>query len=139
MSFSTLKGRFRPFALCECDSNRLDGNIFSFFDRLLQISFAEHNVVLRNSRTGYCLRRFYSGTAYHFQEFDSGTGWLFRFSGGTSSYFRRSSTLQGGYRIIRSGGIEENYLHAGSICLTSLRPRLLSKAKLNRGANHFLK
>ena len=33
MSLSTLKGRFRPFALCKCDSNRLDRNIFSFFDR----------------------------------------------------------------------------------------------------------
>ena len=29
----TPKGRFRPFALCECDSNRLDGNVSTFFDR----------------------------------------------------------------------------------------------------------
>ena len=33
LSFLTPKGRFRPFALCECDSNRLDSNISTFFDR----------------------------------------------------------------------------------------------------------
>ena len=92
MSFSTLKGRFRPFALCDCESNRLDGKIFQFFDRLLRIFFAEHNIVLINSRTGYCLGKFYSGTGYHFQEFDSGTAWLFRFSSGTSPYVRRPNT-----------------------------------------------
>ena len=35
ISFLTPKGRFRPFALCECDSNRLDGNISTFFYRFL--------------------------------------------------------------------------------------------------------
>ena len=29
----TPKGLCRPFALCECDSNRLDGNISTIFDR----------------------------------------------------------------------------------------------------------
>ena len=39
----TPKGRFRPFALCECDSNRLDGNIATFFDRFRTNFPAEHN------------------------------------------------------------------------------------------------
>ena len=34
---------FRPFALCECDSNRLDGNISTFFDRFHTNFLAEHN------------------------------------------------------------------------------------------------
>ena len=84
----------KPFTLCECDSDCLDGNLFSVFDRLLQISFAEHNVILRNSRTEYCLRKLCSGTVYHFQEFDTGIGWLFRFSSGTSPYVCRPSIPQ---------------------------------------------
>ena len=34
----TPKGRFRPFALCKCDSNRLDGNISTFSIDFVQIS-----------------------------------------------------------------------------------------------------
>ena len=55
----------KPFALCECDSNCLDGNISTFFDRFGTSFLAEHNFVHRNKRTGYCLRKFYSGTGYH--------------------------------------------------------------------------
>ena len=39
---------FRSFALCECNSNRLDGNIFTFFDRFYTNFLAEHNFVQRN-------------------------------------------------------------------------------------------
>ena len=53
---------FRPFALCECDSNRLDGNISTFFDRFRTNFLARHNFVQRNKRTRYCVRKFYSGT-----------------------------------------------------------------------------
>ena len=38
----TPKVRFRPFALCECDSNRLAGNISTFFDRFRTNFLAEH-------------------------------------------------------------------------------------------------
>ena len=41
----TPKGRLRPFALCDCDSNRLDGNISTFFDRCRTNFLAEHNFV----------------------------------------------------------------------------------------------
>ena len=73
-SFLTPKGRCRPFALNECDLNCWDGNISTFSDRFLRISRAGHNFDYRNSRVGYCLRTFRSGTGYHFQESDSGTG-----------------------------------------------------------------
>ena len=48
LSFLTPKGRFRPCALCECDSSRLDGNISTFFDRFRTNFLAEHNFVRRN-------------------------------------------------------------------------------------------
>ena len=48
MSFLTPKGRFRPFALCECDSNRSDGNISTFFDRFCTNFVARHNFVGKN-------------------------------------------------------------------------------------------
>ena len=35
LSFLTLKCRCRPFALCECDLNRWNGNISTFSDRFL--------------------------------------------------------------------------------------------------------
>ena len=44
----TPKGRFRPFALCECDSNRFDGNISTIFDRFRTNFLAEHNFVQGN-------------------------------------------------------------------------------------------
>ena len=45
LSFLTPRGRFRPFALCKCDSNRLEGNISTFFDRFRRNFLAEHNFV----------------------------------------------------------------------------------------------
>ena len=87
----------RPFlAISKCESNSLGGKISHFSDRLLQISFAEHNGVLRNSRTRYCLRKFYSRTGYHFQEFDSGTGWLSDFQAAPPRMFVDQVTPSGG-------------------------------------------
>ena len=37
LAFLTSKGRCRPFALCKCDSNNLDGNISTFSIDFVQI------------------------------------------------------------------------------------------------------
>ena len=46
--FLTPKGRFRPFAFCECDSNCLEGNISTFLDRFRTNLLAGHNFVCRS-------------------------------------------------------------------------------------------
>ena len=43
----------------------------------VQISMQSTILSEETKRTGYSLRKFYSGTRYHFQEFDSGTGLFF--------------------------------------------------------------
>ena len=89
--FSTLRGLYTPFALCKCDSNRLDSNIFSFFDRLLQSSFTEHNVVLGNSRAAYLEENFTPGQGIIFRNLTPGQGGFLDFLAAPHPYVRRPS------------------------------------------------
>ena len=66
--------RCRPFALCKCDVNCLDGNISAFSDKFLTNFQGSAQLFLKELKDRALISRIYSGIGYHFLEFDSRTG-----------------------------------------------------------------
>ena len=74
MSFFTQKGRFRPFALCECDSNCLDGNILAFFDGFRFVQTSLQGTILSEESKGQVQENFTPGQGIVFRNLTPGQG-----------------------------------------------------------------
>ena len=70
----TPKSRFRPIALYKCDSNRLDGNIYTFFDRFRTNLLAEHNLSYETNGQGIVQETFTPGQGIIFRNLTPGQG-----------------------------------------------------------------